>query len=78
MFFLQVVSEDGSPLIVLAASSEEDAADWIFRLCQVVADTVSTAFFLLDKKSVFQPCLNSDKHTHNPLQRPQCYLHTRE
>jgi len=38
-YAFEVVSEDGSPLIVLAASSEEDAADWIFRLCQVVADT---------------------------------------
>lgn len=41
-FAFEVVSEDGSPLIVLAASSEEEAADWIFRLCQVAAEMFDT------------------------------------
>ena len=36
----QIVAEDGSPLILLAAFSEDSAADWIFRLCQAVAETV--------------------------------------
>lgn len=38
--FAQIVAEDGSPLILLAAFSEDAAADWIFRLCQAVAETV--------------------------------------
>ncbi|XP_078373307.1 pleckstrin homology domain-containing family M member 2-like isoform X1 [Oculina patagonica] len=35
----EVVAEDGSPLIALAAFSEDDTADWIFRICQAVAET---------------------------------------
>eukprot|EP00795_Rhopilema_esculentum_P006751 gene6751-12316_t len=36
----KVLSTDGStPLLELAASSEEDANDWIVNICQVVADS---------------------------------------
>lgn len=49
----QVVSEDGSPLIVLAAFSEDEAADWIFRLCQAVAEMVGHITNLFNRKSIY-------------------------
>lgn len=38
-YAFEVVSEDGSSLLVLAAYSEDESADWIFRICQATADT---------------------------------------
>lgn len=39
-YCFEVLSDDGSPLTLFAAPTEEEATDWIFRLCQVAAEAI--------------------------------------
>lgn len=55
-YAFEVVSEDGSPLLVLAAYSEDESADWIFRICQATADTSES---VEDMSSTVMKCVPS-------------------